>query len=894
QLRRGLTVEGVDGAGLAILTGNVTSPTVARLLGDLLGEMPQARWYRYEASEGPQRRALRRTLGRDVSVRYDLAKADVVLAVDSDFLNTGPGAVAYSKAFSKRREVKDPSLARQMARLYSVETTPTSTSTVADHRLALKPTDVGRFLAQVAAALGVGAGAGEPLAGELGAAWLEEVVADLKAHRGTSAIIVGDYAAPELHQLAMAVNEALGNVGETILVEEPVEALPADDAGLEDLLADIGADRVSTLLMLDVNPVYAAPAELQVTEALDRVPLRIHQGLYFDETAEWAHWHIPKTQDLEAWGDSRGFEGTATLRQPIVNPLYDSRTQAEVVAALLGRGAVPADELLRETWSERLGDERGWRRALHQGFVDGDAGASPSASSPSEGAPVAEIGAASPSEAAQRLATAASGEYEVLWRPDPSIGDGRYANIGWLQELPNPITKLTWDNALLASPATVRAVTGRAPFSHGDTRDKAQRVRLTVGENVLDLPIWPVPGLADGALLVHLGYGRRRGGQVADGLGFDVAGVRTAQTLWQATEGVEVREIGGTYVLASTQDHFSMEGRQLVQESNVEQLAAHPDTPFPAVHLHVDPNKSIMDQMASGDWQYDGYAWAMSIDLTSCTGCNACIVACQSENNIPVVGKDQVAMGREMHWIRVDRYFVGDDPNAVEAVANQPVPCMQCEQAPCEVVCPVAATVHSDEGLNDMVYNRCVGTRYCSNNCPYKVRRFNFLLYQDFDTPQAKLGRNPDVTVRSRGVMEKCTYCVQRINSVRIDSKREGRPVRDGEILTACQQVCPSDAIIFGNKNDPESAVAQAKSSALDYSLLAELGVRPRTTYIGRVRNPNPRLWERLHPDRPLVVEGHHGDHYGKGDHGKGDHGAAASGGSGHAGEAAAHGAAEH
>ncbi len=433
--------------------------------------------------------------------------------------------------------------------------------------------------------------------------------------------------------------------------------------------------------------------------------------------------------------------------------------------------------------------------------------------------------------------------------------DGRCANNGWLQECPKPITKLTWDNALLMSPQTARQVGLGDVLLGAEQVPWSPMINIGVADRNIVAAVWIVPGMADGALLLNLGYGRRRGGNVLKEAGFDANQIRSVKAPWLAATGVSTRPYGETYTLASTQDHHSMEGRAPVRTTNVATYEAHPDEPIEWL-LHVDPRLTMMPAEKLYDYSKT-YRWGMSIDLTTCTGCNSCLLACVAENNIPVIGKDQVKRGREMHWIRVDRYFTGDDPDSVEEVVNQPVPCMQCEQAPCEVVCPVAATTHSDEGLNDMVYNRCVGTRYCSNNCPYKVRRFNFLLYQDFETPSLKLGRNPDVSVRSRGVMEKCTYCVQRINQARILSKREKRKIKDLEVKTACQQACPCDAITFGDLNDPNSQVSKAKASGLDYSLLDELGTRPRTTYLARVSNPNARLWARLYPNRPLVTERH-------------------------------------
>ncbi len=540
---------------------------------------------------------------------------------------------------------------------------------------------------------------------------------------------------------------------------------------------------------------------------------------------------MPAAHYLESWGDARAFDGTVTLIQPLIEPLYGGKTAAEMWAALAGRTESTAYELVQEYWQDKLPGasfEEAFRQALHDGLV---AGSQLAATAP--GLAVAAVAAA----AAELAGQAPSTGYELALRPDPSLGDGRFANNGWLQELPKPITKLTWDNALLLSPRTAEEL-GVA---------NEELVEVTAGARTVAVPAWIQPGQPEGVATLHFGFGRRRGGRVADGVGVSAYALQTSAARFNVA-GAGLRKAGGRQDLACTQGHYAIKGwleeeteeagkRHLVRGATLEEYRANPAFARDYEHEGLDTDASLMP----GHDYSKSYAWAMTIDLNACTGCNACVVACQSENNIPVVGKDQVRRGREMHWIRIDRYFQGgiDEP---AGIVSQPILCMQCEQAPCEVVCPVAATVHSTEGLNDMVYNRCVGTRYCSNNCPYKVRRFNFLLYQDWETPQLKLQRNPDVTVRSRGVMEKCTYCTQRINRARVASEREGRKVRDGEVRTACQQACPSDAIAFGNQNDPESKVAAAKRDPRNYSLLSELGTRPRTTYLAMVKNPNPEL----------------------------------------------------
>jgi molybdopterin-containing oxidoreductase family iron-sulfur binding subunit len=572
------------------------------------------------------------------------------------------------------------------------------------------------------------------------------------------------------------------------------------------------AGAVETLLVLGGNPVYTTPADVPFAEALNRVAFRAHLSLYEDETSALCHWHVPEAHYLEGWSDGRAYDGTVSIQQPLIAPLYNGRTAHEILAALLGEPR-PSYDIVREHWRQQrpAGDfDAFWRQALHDGVM---ADSALPAKVPSLKGALPGAGPA-----------AGPAEFELVFRADPAAWDGRFANNGWLQELPKPLTKLTWDNAALISPAAAE----RLGVKNEDV------VELAYHSRRVKAPVWVLPGQADGAVTLHLGYGRSRAGRAGTGIGANAYALRTAAAPWGGG-GLAVKKTGERYRLATTQGHHSMEGRNLVRMATLAEFAQRPDVVRGPSDHEVGHEPSLYPKHA-----YEGYAWGMAIDLNACTGCNACIVACQSENNSPVVGKDQVLLGREMHWMRVDRYYKGDleDPGTV----HQPVLCMQCENAPCEPVCPVGATVHSSEGLNDMVYNRCVGTRYCSNNCPYKVRHFNFLQYQDDRTASLKLVRNPNVTVRSRGVMEKCTYCVQRINEARIRAKLEDREIADGEVVTACQAVCPSQAIVFGNINDPKSRVSQLKAHPLNYGLLTELNTRPRTTYLARLRNPNPAL----------------------------------------------------
>jgi molybdopterin-containing oxidoreductase family iron-sulfur binding subunit len=557
----------------------------------------------------------------------------------------------------------------------------------------------------------------------------------------------------------------------------------------------------------------------------------VHLGLYHDETAERCHWHVPQAHMLEAWGDARAFDGTVTIQQPLIAPLYGGRSLHELLATFTARPERTGYEIVRERWQARAGGgdfEGWWRRAVHDGVV-----AEPPAVAAGPGAAAAAAPDEAPATSAETAAGASSGGgYELIFRADPSVHDGRFANNAWLQELPRPLTKITWDNAALISPATAQrlGIAMRAT-ARGTVTDE---VELRYRGRSVRAPAYVMPGHPDGSVTVHLGYGRTRAGRVGTGVGFNAYLLRTSDAPWFGS-GLDVVRTGAKVTLAVTQEHWAMENRNLVRAVSLAEYGRDPQVVQSMGH---EPKEGT--SLYGEPFSYPGHAWGMAIDLNACVGCNACVVACQAENNIPVVGKEQVAMGREMLWLRVDRYY--DGPAADPRTHFQPVPCMHCENAPCETVCPVAATVHSDEGLNDMVYNRCVGTRYCSNNCPYKVRRFNFFLYQDWDTPSLKLMRNPEVTVRSRGVMEKCTYCVQRIQRARIDARNEGRSIRDGEIQTACQQACPGQAIVFGDVNQKDSEVSAWKGTNRNYGLLTDLATRPRTTYLATVRNPNPEM----------------------------------------------------
>jgi molybdopterin-containing oxidoreductase family iron-sulfur binding subunit len=823
--QRGLkALNALGGARLRILTGPTTSPTMAARIEMIQAANPRARWHKYSAvSRQAEIAGAEMSFGENVETRYDLKTAKLVVALDADFLNTGRGALRYARDFMAGRRVR--SVGDSMNRLYSAETTPTGTGSVADHRLPVPASELENLALSLAAAVGV-AGAQLPAIDHTLSTWIQRAAQDLLAHRGAAAVIPGAHCSPAIHALAHAINDSLGNSGKTVLYTDPIEAQPADPIeDLRSLVEDMQAGEVDALVIIDANPVFDAPADLGFGDAMQKVSRRIHLGQYDDETGELCHWHVPAAHDLECWGDARAFDGTVSIRQPLIEPLYGGKSPLELLCILNGEDELPNREILERHWLGNGGSMSAsdWRQAVHDGFIAGTESETR----------VPTLRTQLMTEAQTAIADRKGGSRTLTFRPDPTIYDGRFANNGWLQECPKPLSKLTWDNAAMVGPALAARL----------GVENEQMVRLDVGERSLEIPIWIQPGQADETITVHLGHGRTGAGRVGNGTGFDAYSVRTSDALWEV-RGVTVTPLATTYALASTQLHqnispHNLEGeeaekRHLVRTASLEEFEHHPEF---AQHVSHGPSGDVS---LYPPFEYNGYAWGMSIDLAACTGCNACVIACQSENNIAVVGKDQVQRGREMHWIRIDRYFQGDVDNP--EIHHQPVMCMHCEQAPCEVVCPVAATTHSDEGLNEMTYNRCVGTRYCSNNCPYKVRRFNFLKYSDFDTPVLTLMRNPDVTVRFRGVMEKCSYCVQRINQARITAETESRKIEDGEIVTACQQVCPTEAIVFGDLNDEASEASKRKESPLDYAILEELSTKPRTTYLARVRNPNSEL----------------------------------------------------
>ncbi|MBM3734392.1 MAG: 4Fe-4S dicluster domain-containing protein [Acidobacteria bacterium] len=808
------------GAGFRILTETVGSPALAAQIRELFTEIPEARWVQYEPCNRDSVRAgARLAFGQVVNTVLNLDQAAVIVSLDADFLYSGPGAVRYARDFTSRR--KPAGAATAMNRLYVAEAMPSVTGAKADHRLPLSPSEIENFARALADAVGAGTG---PATSAAPAEWLKAVAADLIANRGASLVVAGDQQPAAVHALAHAMNAALGNVGKTVYYTDPVEPNPTNQGDdFKALVADMNAGKVTCLMVIGGNPMYNSPADLGFAEAFRKVKLRIRIGEHDDETSAVSHWHVPLAHHLESWGDVRAYDGTVSFQQPLIQPLYEGKSAIDIVTLLRDKGGRSAMEWVKEYWAAQTKEpnfQQVWEKAVHDGVLAGS----------KLGPKAVAISKTLAADLAAARQSAGSG-VELVFRPDPHMYDGRYANNAWLQELPKPLTKTTWDNMALMSPKM--AAKFGVEYSSRTMYHDTPVVELRLNGKSVKAPAWIVPGHADNCVTVHLGYGRTRGGKIANGVGFSAYAIRPSAAEWCA-RGVEVRTTGDEHRVAVTQDHQSIEGRSLLRTATLDHYKKDP-----AFAQEEEKGKHLFSLYP--DWEYKSYSWGMAIDLNACTGCNACTIACQAENNIPAVGKEQVARGREMHWIRVDRYFGGkslDNPT----IQHQPVTCMHCDNAPCEGVCPVAATTHSEEGLNQMTYNRCVGTRYCSNNCPYKVRRFNFFLYNDWDSESLKGVRNPDVTVRSRGVMEKCTYCVQRINAARITAEVRGSRIQDGEVVTACQAVCPTQAIHFGDMNDPNSRIAKMKKDERNYGILTDLNTRPRTSYLAGLRNPNPSL----------------------------------------------------
>ncbi|MGE3163807.1 MAG: TAT-variant-translocated molybdopterin oxidoreductase [Planctomycetota bacterium] len=880
----------------AVLAEASSSPTLERLR-DAVG---RDRWFEYEPlSRDSEREGTVLAFGKVRRTHYAFDKADVVVSLGADFLMTHPASLRYAYDFAKGRRGQDG----RMSRLHVVEGNFTITGSSADHRYPVAPSLLPAVAARLAHELrGLGvAVAGVSEATEFGtaadafAAGIRRMAQDLQAHRGKSVVLAGPDQPPAVHALALAMNAALDNFGQTVFVSDDVQPERRSHVtALRELVTAMNQDRIQTLVILGANPVYDAPADVGFAEALAKVPQSLHLSYYYDETSKACKWHLPRAHYLEAWGDARSWDGTHCLVQPLIQPLTEVASQAkspiEVVSLFLEEKPRTGYELVRAEFAHRTGgmNEAAWEQALHDGFVAATAfprSGSVGVVGTSWLTPLRESNASAP----------ADGQVDLVFAPDYKVLDGRFANNGWLQELPDPMTKITWDNAAIMGPATASKRGVQA----------GQMIRLSVGQGdfarSIEIPVHVMPGLANDTVVLPLGYARNDGVfsrpvgfvsyaartaetlKVATGTGFPTYALRSASVLWGITSRATVARAAGTYEIASTQDHHSIqlapgqEGSRPAKElaerqttilvrgdyadykkdpghfvAAVKQRKSHGGHATAEHHddshghgdratvPHQVGHASEENRSLWKEHEYHNHKWGMAIDLSTCIGCSACVTACQAENNIGVVGKEEVARGREMHWIRIDRYFSGDDPAAPEQIQamHQPVTCQQCENAPCESVCPVAATVHSEEGLNDMVYNRCIGTRYCSNNCPYKVRRFNY--FNNFKEPSEteKLVYNPEVTVRNRGVMEKCTFCVQRIQNGKIAAKNEGRSVRDGEIVPACGQTCPTQSIVFGDLNDPESQVSKLHHDHRSYTLLEDLNVKPRNRFQAKLSNP--------------------------------------------------------
>ena len=818
-----------DGTGIYFLSSTITSPTLARQWREVQAAWPKAKFVQYDPAIAGT------AVASGLNVQYDLTDADVIVSLDADFLSGAgfPGFHKLVREYAERR--KDPT---KLNRLYAIESTPTTTGLKAEHRLGLRASEIPAFTAELAKAVGL-SGVETPAY-----AWtdeqkkfLDELAKDLKAHAGKSVVIQGMYLDPSVADYSVVINRKLGNSGKTLFYSGQLNPLYSDQsADLRALVADMNAGKVDWLVILNANPIYTAPADLNFASAFDKAKTVAHLGSHVDETGQIAHWHIPAAHFLESWSDARAYDGTVSIVQPLIDPLYGGKSAHDVLQILLDEPMLSAYEAVRTTWKPVIkGDfEAGWRKALHAGWIEGTA--------------FDKTGAAAKVEISKIPAPASKDSIEIIFRPDPTVYDGRWSNVGWLQELPKPVTNLSWDNAAIVSGATLSKL--------GLEEDDI--VELTVGGGKVKAPVIVAPGHPDNSVTVHLGYGRQNAGRVGSGAGFDAYLIRNTWAPFYATGGI--KKVEGKWGIAITKSHFqdhrgktfgqqgngnnSLEAdealgeRGIIRYATLEEFKANPNF----ANEGEGREKTEMGTSMFPNWTYPDNAWGMSIDMNSCTGCNACIVSCYAENNIAVVGKQQVRIGRNMQWLRIDTYFEGD--LSAPRAHFQPMACQHCENAPCEQVCPVGATVHTPEGLNTMVYNRCVGTRYCSNNCPYKVRRFNFLLYSDYETESLKLLRNPDVSVRSRGVMEKCSYCVQRISAAKIEADKENRGVRDGEIVTACQQACPASAITFGNINDKTSRVAKLRGDERSYQVLGDQNTRPRTTYVAAVLNPNPELEE--------------------------------------------------
>lgn len=835
------SLQGDDSARLAILHQENPSPSVLAQMNAVAQRFPNARWFEHQSIRGNTTAGTAKAFGQELRPQLQIEAADRLVCIGCDLLGGHVTSGANNRAFASRRTPETGT----MNRLYVVESRFTTTGAAADHRLAVSASQIASFVADLEQrldqALANGPTADPPAETEKAERFIVTLVNDLVDHQGSSLIVGGDDLDADTQARIWRINDKLQNIGQTVQFIESPQLRRENTGTIQELTSALSAGEIETLIVLGGNPVYDAPADVAFDTAFEQVSTAIYFGEYQNETSLRCQWHLPASHGLEQWGDAFAYDGSYCIAQPLIEPIFSSRDPVQMLSLIAGSPVSSTLEAVKQTVSSlftSLVSDAAWKRVVHDGFV-ADSASSPVSVTLAENLELAEVDAAAWRQG--------SGDaLDLVFHPGAATYDGRYANNGWLQELPDPITKMTWDNVLTVNPRTAE----RLGLKQGELAE------VTANGNTVRIPVYLQPGQALGTLAVGLGYGRTHAGMVGgnvdndvEPVGVDVGPLRTSANM-HLVSGVTVKATGTKYPLAHTQDHFAIDplgmaeiGRRvgtLVREGNLDEYEDHPD--FAKHRVHVPHEESPWTEFS-----YDGHAWGMSIDLTKCVGCNACTIACQAENNIPIVGKEQVIQNREMHWIRVDRYFSGDveDPQAV----SQPMTCQHCEMAPCESVCPVAATVHSDEGLNDMVYNRCIGTRYCGNNCPYKVRRFNYFDYkandyrfEEANKQLAKLIFNPEVTVRDRGIMEKCTFCVQRIQNTKIEARADRRPIGPNEIKVACQEACASNAIEFGDLNNPESNVAKAHENSRSYALLAELNTKPRNAYLAKIRNPHPWL----------------------------------------------------
>ncbi|MFO8233727.1 MAG: 4Fe-4S dicluster domain-containing protein [Longimonas sp.] len=860
-----------DNQSVAVIAPPSSSPTMQSMRERLESRFADVQWISY-AAEGDDvvAQGMQQAFGAPLRPAYDFGAADVIVSLDADFLGgSDPNFLNNTATFAEHRTVSDPS--DDMSRLYAVESAYTTTGGMADNRLRMQARRIVHVATALAAELGVDVESTGSLS-EQEQEYVAAVAEDLQNAGPQSVLVAGETQPPAVHALAMAINEQLGSLGETVtLFDTGAETPSLQSEALSALVEDMSSRAVDTLIMLGVNPAYSAPAELGFTEAMRQVGTTIHLGMHVDETARAADWHVPQTHYLESWGDGRAYDGTLSVIQPLIDPLYeDAHSSLEVVNALATGTDTAGYDLVREVWREQVDEnfEDVWRRTLHDGYLEDSAYAT-----------VEPDAVALP----ESIDLYSEEGYEVVTRLDPTLLDGRFSNNAWMQELPDPITKIVWDNVALMSPATADELDVEVTYDAGVFR--ADEIEIEVNDAAVTLPVWIQPGFPDGSIGVTMGYGRalstRRskrstpfwntdeytdiygdgplaGGVQDDGTSYEPVGTNVApirSNNGRIATGASIRKVGSGYKIVSTQEHGSMEGRPLARWSTLEEFRDAPEhisemgEPVPGPEESYEEYPELWsenhpsEQPAMKDNPYYDNQWGMVIDLNTCMGCNACVIACTSENNVQVVGKEEVGNGRHMYWMRMDRYYVSEDASDEDPeMVTQPVTCHHCENAPCESVCPVAATVHSPDGTNQMVYNRCIGTRYCSNNCPYKVRRFNYYNWVGTLPDQVQMAQNPRVTVRSRGVMEKCTFCIHRVRDTQRQARNEDRPMQTDEVQTACQQACPTNAITFGDLNDPDSELVAQRENPRRYEMLDYLNTKPRLSYLGRVRNPNPRL----------------------------------------------------